>query len=87
MSLVKQVTKIADIDGNKIPKSLWTKLQGYPTYRDQLIKEHIFGPDDITDMIEYDRSLVLTLDERVAFEQIKQHCRDLDCSYFRFVFN
>lgn len=74
------VVKFVDIPSDKVTKRFLKQIEGRQTYSDQILKEHIYNIDDLTDA---DSEVVTTKE----LTNISQLCHNMDCGYFRIIFN
>ena len=77
-----------DVEGSEFPEGLIKKLRENElfTYRDMILKEHIYSMDNVTDGLQ-EQGIRLTKEERSALKELKKLCSKNDSDYFRFVFN
>lgn len=86
--LTTAIHKFIDIEGCEMPKGLVDKLNRAElfTYRDMVIKEHLFNIYSILDSLG-DKELKLTNEQAIMMNRIKKLCEEKQLGYFRFVFN
>lgn len=86
--LTTSVHKFMDIEGSEMPKRLVSKFRDLElfTYRDMIMKEHLYSIDEIHDKIADDPE-IFTEPEKRAIKRIVKVLDKEDCGYFRFVFN
>ncbi len=82
------ILKIGDVDYQQIPTELigWLREHGEPTYRDTVLKEHIYNIENILEGIENGEN-------EAPGEDCVKHLRDIsklmakkNLGYFRIVF-
>lgn len=74
-----------NLDGNSYPKEFISKVMELADYKDQILKEHLYGESTLTDKIEEEEDY-FTDDEIVIIEGISEATRKAEAAYFRFTF-
>lgn len=74
-----------DIPYLDFPESLLNKIEGRETYRDMIIKEHIYGTSLFEDL--YQDGIVLSVQEDEFIAELVGIMNSLEIGYFRVVFS
>jgi hypothetical protein len=75
------IMKVLNIHRSEISDELYELLQGKETYRDQVLKEHIYGID-VEDQFAYEDNAG-AVDQLVSIRDI---CEEHECGYFRLIY-
>lgn len=84
----ENILKIADIQSAQLyPEFVkWLQNTFDPTYRDQILKEHIYNVNDIIEEIELYHSDVAPMFIN-SLEAIHKYCTENECGYFRVLYS
>jgi hypothetical protein len=83
----ENILKIVDINHSQLTKKFIAFIEmQQPTYRDQILREHLYSADDILEE-ESSQTAPYPADIAELLNEIKALLFELDCSYFRIVYN
>lgn len=75
-----------DINFDIIPESLISKLKGLETYKDQVIKEHLYNMDNLKDHCQ-ENGIFLNHEEQDFIDKVIQWQTKEDAAYFRIIYS
>jgi hypothetical protein len=83
----ENILKIVDINHSQLSKAFLDFIEmKQPTYRDQILREHLYSADDILED-ESSQDKPYPPDIGALLIEIITLLFELDCSYFRIVYN
>ena len=82
----ESIHKFIDVDSAEISALFLAKIQDKCTYKDMILKEHIYSVDHLKEELQM-AGTVLTLEEAAWLTDIEIRLGVQDCGYFRLVFN
>lgn len=80
------IHKWIDISFQNVPKTLISKLEGLETYKDQVIKEHLYNSDNLKDHFQ-ENGIFLNQEEQDFIQKIIDWQTKEDAAYFRIVYS
>lgn len=78
------VDKFISIGYDRFPETLVQKLHGRETYKDQVLKEHLYGADDLIENFE-NEEITLTKEEEKFLQYLVDIQNKENAAYFRIV--
>jgi hypothetical protein len=80
---------VGDIDHKSLHPECITLLDRHigPTYKDQVVKEHIYNIGDVIEYLEDDENEKIHQDAIDQFYTISANLNSIEAGYFRILFN
>lgn len=78
------IMKVMDVNGWKYSSDFINRINSYATYRDQVLKEHLYDPADILEQTADEN--ILSEEEKKALQDLQQLMNTHSASYCRFIF-
>lgn len=76
---------LVDLDGEEFGEEFISKCKGIADYRDQILKEHMYGESTLQDKSD-DEPDFFTEEEKILVQRIKDVMDIHGAAYFRFIF-
>ncbi|HYD91703.1 MAG TPA: hypothetical protein VEA37_09490 [Flavobacterium sp.] len=81
---ISNILKVVDVHRDQLYQEvlLWLAANVEPTYKDQVLKEHIYGSEILE---ELEQGAIVPPMVKDTLESISQLCRDNEAGYFRII--